>query len=112
MKVPEKSLGERARWTLRTGPLVDILLNYLGELGDPQEVRTSLDRLAAATGLPADDVRIAVAELVKDGDARVQRGREPADADAWRAHCRFRLDMDWEHFHESRMQLSRAGDDT
>lgn len=37
------------RWTMRTGPLVDGLITYLvDDLGEPQEVLTSLDRLAAA----------------------------------------------------------------
>ncbi|MGA5045266.1 DUF6042 family protein [Streptomyces arboris] len=103
----------KIRWTLRTGPLVNTLINHLvDDLGEPQELLTSLDRLAAATGLPAEDVRIAVAELVEDGDARVQRGQEPADAERLEAHRRFRLVMDWEHFNENRMELSFAGDDT
>ncbi|MGW7642953.1 DUF6042 family protein [Streptomyces bobili] len=51
------------RWRLRTGPLVDGLIEHLGDdLGEPQEVLTSLDRLATATGRDADDVRIALTE--------------------------------------------------
>ncbi|EGX55234.1 hypothetical protein SZN_33856, partial [Streptomyces zinciresistens K42] len=97
------------RWTLRTGPLVDELINHLvDDLGEPQEILTSLDRLAAATGQDVDDVRLALAELVKSGDAQVQRGEEPADAERLEAHRRFRLVMDWEHFHEKRIQVSRG----
>nr|WP_229894619.1 DUF6042 family protein [Streptomyces galilaeus] len=49
------------RWGLRTGPLVDGLIEHLGDdQGEPQEVLTSLDRLATATGRDADDVRIAL----------------------------------------------------
>ncbi|MFI0813744.1 DUF6042 family protein [Streptomyces echinatus] len=103
---------DRIRWTLRTGPLVDGLINHLvDDLGEPQEILTSLDRLAAATSQDADDVRIALAELVQSGDAQVQRGQEPADAERLEAHQRFRLIMSWEHFHEARMQLSVKGDD-
>ncbi|MFJ4922970.1 DUF6042 family protein [Streptomyces sp. NPDC088725] len=106
-------LLDKIRWTLRTGPLVNTLINHLvDDLGEPQETLTSLDRLADATSLDADDVRLALAELVEDGDARVQRGQEPADAERLDAHQRFRLVMDWEHLHEHRMQLSLTGDDT
>ncbi|MEW2527974.1 DUF6042 family protein [Streptomyces sp. NPDC047071] len=95
------------RWTMRTGPLVDTLINHLADdLGEPEETLTSLDRLATATGQDVDDVRLALAELVESGDARVQRGEEPADAERLEAHRRFRLVMDWEHFHEHRIQLS------
>lgn len=97
------------RWTMRTGPLVDTLIDHLvDDLGEPAETLTSLDRLAAATGQDVDDVRLALAELVESGDARVQRGEEPADAERLEAHRRFRLVMDWEHFHEHRIQVSRG----
>lgn len=103
---------DRIRWTLRTGPLVDGLVNHLVDgLGEPQEILTSLDRLAAATGQDADDVRIALAELVQSGDAQVYRGQEPADVERLEAHQRFRLVMNWDHFHENRVQLSIKGDD-
>ncbi|MFD8902504.1 DUF6042 family protein [Streptomyces ardesiacus] len=97
------------RWTMRTGPLLDTLIDHLvDDLGEPTEILTSLDRLAAATGQDVDDVRLALAELVKSGDSRVQRGEEPADAERLEAHRRFRLVMDWEHFHENRIQVSRG----
>ncbi|MFC8175232.1 DUF6042 family protein [Streptomyces sp. NPDC057325] len=97
------------RWTMRTGPLLDTLIDHLIEdLGEPAETLTSLDRLAAATGQDVDDVRLALAELVKSGDARIQRGQEPADAERLEAHRRFRLVMDWEHFHTNRIQVSRG----
>ncbi|CAM5641695.1 hypothetical protein STAFG_0270 [Streptomyces afghaniensis 772] len=103
---------DRVRWALRTGPLVDGLINHLvDDLGEPQEILTSLDRLAAATSQDADDVRSALAELVASGEARVQRGPEPADAERLEAHQRFRLVMDWDHFHENRVQLTIKGDD-
>ncbi|MEV0280145.1 DUF6042 family protein [Streptomyces sp. NPDC050610] len=102
---------DRNRWTMRTGPLVDGLLTYLVEdLGEPQEILTSLDRLAAATGQGADDVRIALAEFVASGDAQVRRGQEPAEAERLEAHRRFRLVMNWEHFHDTRLHLSMGHD--
>ncbi|MGX1675989.1 DUF6042 family protein [Streptomyces sp. NPDC055400] len=94
------------RWTMRTGPLVGLITYLVDDLGEPQEVLTSLDRLAAATGRDANDVRIAPAELVEAGDAQVQRGQKQADAERLEAHQRFRLVMDWDHFHETRMRLS------
>ena len=95
------------RWTMRTGPLVDALINYLvDDLAEPQEVLTSLDRLAAATGRDADDVRLALTALVQAGDAQVYRGQEQADAERLEAHRRFRLVMNWDHLYENRMHLS------
>ncbi|MFI9251205.1 DUF6042 family protein [Streptomyces sp. NPDC053069] len=79
--------------------------------GEPQEILTSLDRLAAATRQDADDVRIALAELVESGDAQVQRGPEPADAERLEAHQRFRPVMNGDHFHENRVQPTIKGDD-
>ncbi|MEU1711077.1 DUF6042 family protein [Streptomyces sp. NPDC005706] len=76
-----------------------------------RKILTSLDRLAAATSQDADDVRIALTELVASGDARVQRGQESADAERLEAHHCFRLVMNWDHFHENRVQLSIKGDD-
>ncbi|GGV70063.1 hypothetical protein GCM10010277_80620 [Streptomyces longisporoflavus] len=94
------------RWTMRTGPLVDTLIDHLVDEGEPQEILTSLDRLASATRQDADNVRLALAELVQSGDAGGRRGQEPADAERLEAHQRFRLVMDWDHFHEHRLQLS------
>ncbi|WP_308429617.1 DUF6042 family protein, partial [Streptomyces longisporoflavus] len=34
------------------------------------------------------------------------RGQEPADAERLEAHQRFRLVMDWDHFNETRIQLT------
>ncbi len=103
---------DRIRWTMRTCPLVDLLIDHLSDgLGEPQEVLISLDRLAAATGQDADDVRLALAELTQSSDARIYRGQEPAVVERLEAHQRFRLVMDWKHFHRTRMQLSIPGDD-
>ncbi|MFI1676426.1 DUF6042 family protein [Streptomyces sp. NPDC020607] len=51
-------------------------------------------------------MRLAIAELVQSGDARVQRGQEPVDVERLETHQRFRLVMDWEHFHEHRLRSS------
>ncbi|MFC7924332.1 DUF6042 family protein [Streptomyces cinereoruber] len=72
---------------MHTGPLVDGLINHLvDDLGEPREVLTSLDRPAAATNQDTDSLRLTLAELVKAGDAAVQRDREPADAERLEAH--------------------------
>jgi hypothetical protein len=103
---------DRIRWTMRTGPLLNTLTDHLvDDLSELPEILTSLDRLAAATSQDADDVRLALAELAESGDAQVYRGQEPADVERLEAHQRFRLVMDWEHFHQTRMKLSIAGDD-
>jgi hypothetical protein len=100
------------RWSMHTGPLVDGLINHLiDDLGEPQEILTSLERLAAATDQDADDLRLALTELVQSGDAQVRRGQEPADTERLAVHQRFRLVMNWDHFHETRMQLHINGDD-
>ncbi|RVU15015.1 hypothetical protein EOT10_39990 [Streptomyces antnestii] len=100
---------DRIRWSTRTGALVNELTKHLvDDLGEPQEVLTSLDRLATATGQDADDVRIAVAELVEAGDAQVQRGQQQADAERLETHQRFRLVMNWDHFHETRVSVVRT----
>lgn len=98
---------DRIRWTMRTAPLVDALITYLvDDLDEPQEVLTSLDRLSTATGQDADDVRIALTELVEAGDAQLRRGQEQADAERLQSHQRFRLVLNWDHVHETRMRLS------
>ncbi|MFE9240520.1 DUF6042 family protein [Streptomyces sp. NPDC007007] len=90
---------DKVRWIMRTGPLVDVLVNHLiDELGEPQEILTSLDRLA-------------VAELVQCDDARILRGQESADPERLEPHHRFRLIMDWAHFHDTRIELSLASDE-
>lgn len=100
---------DKIRSTRRTGPLLDTLIDHLvSDLGEPAETLTSLDRPAAATGQDVDDVRLALVELVKSGDTRVQRGEEPADAERPETHRRFRPVMDAEHFHENRIQVSRG----
>ncbi|MGV9567999.1 DUF6042 family protein [Streptomyces sp. NPDC003480] len=103
---------DRVRWTMRTGPLVDGLINHLvDDFGSPQEILTSVGRLEGATSQDADDVRIALTELVASGDAQVQRDQEPADLERLEAHQRFRLVMSWGHFHGNRVQLSIKGDE-
>ncbi len=97
------------RWTMRTGPLLDTLIDHLvNDLGEPAESLTSLDRLAAATG-PGRRRRPARSR----GTREIRRRPCPARRGAGRrgapgAHRRFRLVMDWEHFHENRIQVSRG----
>ncbi|MET9154413.1 DUF6042 family protein [Streptomyces griseoflavus] len=51
------------RRAMRTGPFLDTLIDQLvGDLGEPAQTLTSLDRLAAATGQDVDDARLALAE--------------------------------------------------
>ncbi|MFD7900572.1 DUF6042 family protein [Streptomyces sp. NPDC059743] len=99
---------DKIRWIMRTGPLIDHLVD---DLGEPLENLTSLDRLADATGQDVNDLRLALAELVQSDDAKVLRGQEPADAERLETHHRFRLIMDWDHFHETRIELSLASDE-
>ncbi|MFH8392191.1 DUF6042 family protein [Streptomyces sp. NPDC018036] len=92
----------------RGGPtLIDHLVD---DLSEPPEILTSLDRLAAAASREADDVRPVLAELAESADAQVYRGREAADVERLEAPQRFRLVLNWEHFHQIRMKLSIAGD--
>ena len=81
------------------------------ELGQSPEVLTSLDSLATATGQDVNDLRLVLAELVQSGDVEILRGQGPADVERLEAHHRFRLVMDRDHFHETRTELSLAGDE-
>ncbi|MER6239085.1 DUF6042 family protein [Streptomyces clavifer] len=103
---------DKIRWIMRTGPLVDVLVNHLiDELGEPPEILTSLDRLARATGQDVNDLRLAVAELVQCDDAKILRGQHPADPGRLEQHHRFRLIMDWAHFRVTRIELSLDPDE-
>lgn len=100
---------DRIRWSMRSDPLVAGLIGHLvDDLGEPPELLTSLDRLAAATGQPAADIRVAIAELGQACDAQVYQGQEPADVERLEAHRRFRLVMDWDHHYATRMTFTRA----
>ncbi|MER6017732.1 DUF6042 family protein [Streptomyces anulatus] len=99
---------DEIRRIMRTGPLVDHLID---DLGEPQEFLTSLDRLAGATGQDVNDLRLALAELVQSHDAKILRGQEPAGPERLEPHHRFRLIMDWAHFHETRIEFGPAGDE-
>ncbi|MFJ3697225.1 hypothetical protein ACIPW9_24245 [Streptomyces sp. NPDC090052] len=39
------------------------------------------------------------------------RGQELADAERLERHHRFRLIMDWDHFRDTQIELSPAGED-
>lgn len=54
------------------------------DLGEPQEILTSLDQLAAATCQDAEGVRIALAELVRSGDAAYSAAGSRPTRNAWR----------------------------
>lgn len=70
---------------MRTGPLVNGLTTYLvDDLGERQEVLTSLDRLAAATGRDADDVRIALANSLRPVTPRCIEYRSRPTWNGWR----------------------------
>ncbi|MGW7433359.1 DUF6042 family protein [Streptomyces sp. NPDC054861] len=96
-----------------TGPYISALIGHLtDDLGAPEEILTSLDRLAVATGQQADDVRLALTELVNSGDARVWRGQGQADPERLETHQRFRLAVDWDRVDETRLQVYvRTGDE-
>ncbi|MFD9053442.1 DUF6042 family protein [Streptomyces zaomyceticus] len=87
------------------------LIGHLDEgLNRPEELFTSIDRLAKATELSEEDLRHALGRLVQEGEARLERGaaRERAALEDLQAHERFHLVLDWEHFNENRITVQRG----
>jgi hypothetical protein len=98
-------------------PAEQAIIHHLSkELGHPDEVFTSLDRLAEVTEMTVDEVRPALDYLVEQGDARLYRGdpRSEVAAKDLPGHARFYLVPDWEHFAEHRIEVRhdrREGDE-
>lgn len=92
-------------------PFEQALIHYLVETQNyPDELSTSLDRLAKAMDVKVEDVRTGLAMLVETGDAHLYRG-EPKTEIAVKDladHARFSLVPDWEHFNEHRMTIMRG----
>ncbi|MFF6903542.1 DUF6042 family protein [Streptomyces hydrogenans] len=103
-------IAERRRFW-EGGPAEEALIEYLVEgLNEPQEVFTSVDRLAKATELSEDDVRHALGQMFREGEARFERGAERAQIllEDLKDHERFHLVLDWEHFNEHRITITRG----
>ncbi|OKK16168.1 hypothetical protein AMK16_26065 [Streptomyces sp. CB00455] len=93
-----------------SGPAESTLLNYLTDvLGQPDEVFTSVDRLAQASKLREDDVRYVLGRMIQENEARVERGtpRKQVNLDDLKNHERFHLVADWQHFNENRIMIMR-----
>ncbi|MEU7019340.1 DUF6042 family protein [Streptomyces sp. NPDC046203] len=96
-------LKRRRRW--EGGAAVRAVNGHLEEgLNRPEEIFTSLGRLAGATELDEDDVRYALEQLIEADEARIERGdpRERAALDGLKSHERFHLVLDWRLFDENR----------
>jgi hypothetical protein len=104
------------RRTQALEPAEQAIIHHLtDELGYPNEVFTSLGRLAEATEMTVDEVRPALGYLVEQGDVRLYRGdpRTEVIAKDLAEHARFYLVPDWEHFAEHRIEIrhgSQEGD--
>jgi hypothetical protein len=104
------------RRTQELEPAEQAIIHHLTEeLSYPEEVFTSLDRLAEAVELDAAEVSAGLDYLVEQGDARLYRGKPRTEVSAkdLPGHARFYLVPDWEHFAEHRIHISsgRQGGD-
>jgi hypothetical protein len=96
------------RRTQALEPAEQAIIHHLtDELGHPDEVFTSLGRLAEATEMKVDEIAPALDYLVEQGDARLYRGDPRAEVAAkdLPGHARFYLVPDWEHFAEHRIEI-------
>ncbi|MGO4457954.1 DUF6042 family protein [Streptomyces sp. M-16] len=93
------------------GPAESALLNHLtDDLGQPDEVFTSVGRLAAASKVSEDDVRYALGQMLQENEARLERGtpRSQVNLDDLKNHERFHLVVDWQHFNDNRIIVRRG----
>lgn len=96
------------RRTQALEPAEQAIIRHLTEdLDHPDEVFTSLDRLAEVTEMTVDTLRPALDYLVEQGDARLYRGdpRAVVAAKDLPGHARFYLVPDWDHFAEHRIEI-------
>lgn len=99
------------RRTQQLEPAEQAVIHHLTEdLGHPDEVFTSLERLAEAVDMDADEVAGGLDYLVEQGDARLYRGSSRAEVRAkdLPGHARFYLVPDWDHFAENRIEIRRG----
>lgn len=85
------------------------IIKHLMSLAAPATLHTSVDRLAAAVGYTAAEIREGLWALTDDGDFRVQRfgvDVDPADFDGLAGHAMFQLVADWDLFSETRVHVS------
>lgn len=93
------------------GPAEQALIDYLTEtLAHPEEVFTSVDRLAKAIDFNEEDTRHALGRLFREGEARFERGAERGQTllENLKDHERFHLVLDWQHFNENRITITRG----
>ncbi|MDT9692788.1 DUF6042 family protein [Streptomyces sp. P9(2023)] len=94
-----------------SAPSEQALIKYLkDELERPDEVFTSIDRLAEAADLRHDDVRYTLGRMFREGELRLERGeaREQVLLEDLKNHQRFHLVLDWAHFEENRITIVRG----
>ncbi|MEU8522460.1 DUF6042 family protein [Streptomyces sp. NBC_01216] len=107
----ERADIENMRRVWDIGSAENALIGYLtDELDRPDELFTSVDRLANATGLDEDDVRQVLGHMITEGEVRLERGqaREQVALDCLKGHTRFHLVTDWQHFDENRVVIDRG----
>lgn len=99
---------DASRWRSAAEPYAQRLIRHVAdELGSPDEVSTTVERLSRATGLAADAVRHGLTALVSDGDFRVVRDTADHNPETLADHARFQLVPDWAAFAESRITIRR-----
>jgi hypothetical protein len=102
---------DQRRWrSLYENSAQAIIRHLVDVLGEPDEVLTTLARLAADTGLDLSDLRFGIAALVDDGDFALLNGSsgndvDPATVEEVRSVV---LRVDWQRFSEGRIGLRFA----
>ncbi|MFG1846849.1 DUF6042 family protein [Micromonospora carbonacea] len=117
MPADENARYARMRWESDHEPVEQAILSHLCDnLDYPDEILTSLQRLADITGEPAERVRETLPQLLQHGEFRMVRGtgQDVTDVDPAKVaeHARFRLIPNWERFSENRIRIRHGGSDT
>jgi Family of unknown function (DUF6042) len=102
---------DRLRWrSLHEDSAQAIIRHLIDVLGEPDEVLTTLARLAADTGLDLGDLRFGIAALLDDGDFALLDGASGNDVDPETLEevRSVVLRVDWERFGQERIGLRFA----
>lgn len=102
---------DQRRWrSLHEDSAQAIIRHLVDVLGEPDEVSTTLARLAADTGLDLSDLRFGIAALLDDGDFALIDGSSGNDVDPETVEevRRIVLRVDWHRFGEERIGLRFA----
>ncbi|MFD7161126.1 DUF6042 family protein [Kribbella sp. NPDC059898] len=99
----DRRTEDAQRWQELHEPAAQAVIDLFDPHGEPMTaIRTSLQRLARQTGRDLESVRAGVLNLLEDGDFVAT-----ADVERLLEHQVFELSVDWDHFHNSRISITR-----